>query len=145
MASPLDALILQLLTAINSLSGLPVPERLPEVAFVPHSYLEEQVCQRPCDIEGWFPPGDTVYLDDSLDPAKDLWARGILLHELVHYVQQEEGSFGVPSDCDAWLEREREAYDVQIRWLVEQRASPRLLRRISWPYLQISCREDGAE
>ena len=145
MAAPLEAIVVQLLTAIQAIAGYPMPAELPEIAFVPHSYLEERVCQRPCDVQGWFPPGTTIYLDDKLDPQNDLWARSILLHELVHYAQQEEGAFLGKLNCDIWKEREREAYDVQIRWLASQRASRRLLQRISWPYLRITCKEDGGK
>ena len=141
MTTTIEALVLQLLTAINTIAGLPLPEHPPEVVFVSHSYLESQACDRPCEIQGWFPPGRVVYLDEDLDPQNDVWERSILVHELVHYLQQEEGTFTEEGSCEAWMKREAEAYEVQYRWLVAQQVSPRLLRRISRPFLRIGCRE----
>ena len=139
MTTSVEALVLQLLTAITSISGYSMPERAPEVAFVSQSYLESRACNRPCDVQGWFPPGRVVYLDDRLDPQNDVWERSILLHELVHYLQQEEGAFTETVSCEVWLKREAEAYEVQYRWLVAQQVSPRLLRRISRPFLRLGC------
>ena len=73
-------------------------------------------------IHGWYPNGRTIYLDDRLRPKQDVWARGILLHELVHYVQQESGAFGDLSPCEKWSSRERDAYDNQLRWLAKKKA-----------------------
>ena len=141
MTPNLDALVLKLLTAISAIAGYPLPDRQPEIAFVPQSYLEERACDRPCAVRGWFPPGQVVYLDERLDPENDTWERSILVHELVHYLQQEEGSFTAAGSCEAWMKREAEAYEVQYRWLVTQRVSPRLLRRISRPFLRLGCRD----
>ncbi len=139
MTTSVEALVLQLLTAISSIAGYSLPERAPEVAFVPQSYLEARACSQPCDIQGWFPPGQVVYLDERLDPQNDVWDRSILLHELVHYLQQEEGAFTETVTCEVWLKREAEAYEIQYRWLVAQQVSPRLLRRISRPFLRLGC------
>jgi len=139
MTTSVEALVLQLLTAINAISGYPLPERAPEVAFVPQSYLEARACNQPCEVQGWFPPGQVIYLDERLDPQHDVWERSILLHELVHYLQQEEGAFTETVTCEVWLKREAEAYEVQYHWLVAQQVSPRLLRRISRPFLRLGC------
>lgn len=140
LTTAIEALVLQLLTAINAIAGLPLPERPPEVVFVSHSDLEAQACDRPCNVQGWFPPGRVVYLDEGLDPQNDIWGRSILVHELVHYLQQEEGSFTEAGTCEAWMKREAEAYEIQYRWLLAQQVPPRLLRRISRPFLRIGCR-----
>ncbi len=139
MTTSVEALVLKLLTAISTISGYPMPERVPEVAFVPQSELQERACTRPCDIKGWFPPGQIVYLDERLDPRTNIWEQSILLHELVHYLQQEEGAFTEDVTCEVWLKREAEAYEVQYHWLVAQQVSPRLLRRISRPFLRLGC------
>ncbi|MDJ0943002.1 MAG: hypothetical protein QNJ30_06040 [Kiloniellales bacterium] len=141
MTTSVEALVLQLLTAINAIAGLPLPERPPEVVFVSQSYLESQACDRPCEIRGWFPPGRVVYLDDRLDPQNDTWERSILVHELVHYLQQEEGTFTEDGTCETWMKREAEAYEIQYRWLVAQEVSPRLLRRTRRSFFRIDCQE----
>ena len=82
-----------------------------------------------------------VHLDEGLDPQNDIWGRSVLVHELVHYLQQEEGSFTEAGTCEAWMKREAEAYEIQYRWLLAQQVPPRLLRRISRPFLRIGCGE----
>lgn len=141
----LGKLVSELLLAIHLLSGYAIPETPPRVEFLPHDELAERACGRPCQVFGWFPPGQTVYLDDRLDPLASLAARGILLHELVHFLQQEEGTFAVAPDCEAWLEREREAFDIQLRWLVEQRAPLRTIAPIRQMPIRLACAEDEAE
>ena len=137
----LSKLVGELLIAIHALTGHPLPARVPEVAFLPHAVLEQQVCGRPCAVYGWFPPGDTIYLDQRLDPLEDVYARGILLHELVHFLQQEEGAFAPPTSCQAWVEREREAFEVQLRWLAAQRATGHSLARRAPMPLRYACND----
>lgn len=143
--SALGKLVSELLLAIHLLSGYAIPPEPPRVEFLPHAELEERACGRPCQVYGWFPPGQTVYLDDRLNPLVSVAARGILLHELVHFLQQEEGTFAVAPDCDAWLEREHEAFDIQIRWLTEQRAPLRALSPSAKIPIKFACAEDEAE
>lgn len=113
-------LVADLLLAAQTLSGYAPPPQPPDVAFVPQAVLQREACQGPCAIYGWFPPGTTIYLDERLDLAEDMRARGILVHELVHYLQQESRAFAEETPCHAWLAREREAFDIQYRWLVEE-------------------------
>lgn len=137
----LGKLVSELLLAIHLLSGYAIPEEPPKVEFLPHAELEERACGRPCQVYGWFPPGQTVYLDDRLNPLVSLAARGILLHELVHFLQQEEGTFAVAPNCEAWLDREREAFDIQIRWLAEQRAPLRDVSPFGKVPIRFACPE----
>ena len=138
----LGKLVGELLLAIHLLSGYPIPEEPPKVEFLPHAELEERACGRPCQVYGWFPPGQTVYLDDRLNPLVSIAARGILLHELVHFLQQEEGTFAVAPNCEAWLDREREAFDIQIRWLAEQRAPLRDFSPFGKVPIRFACPDD---
>ena len=141
----LGKLVGELLMAIHLLSGYPIPPEQPRVEFLPQAELAERACGRPCLIFGWFPPGQTVYLDDRLNPLVSVAARGILLHELVHFLQQEEGAFAVAPDCEAWIDREREAYDIQFRWLAEQRAPLRAVSPFGKGPLKLACAGDEAE
>ena len=135
----LQELVAELLIAVQGLSGHPGPAPPPTVVLVPHGELERAACTGPCDIYGWFPPGATIYLDDRLDPAASVWARGVLVHELVHYLQQESGAYGGRVDCAAWLRREQEAYRVQIRWLRDQPATGRPMPGLGPPLHHMSC------
>jgi hypothetical protein len=69
------------------------------------------------------------------DPA----ATSILVHELTHFLQIKSESAPVALTCDLWNAREREAYDVQYRWLRLQAPNIRVYsfeaRRLSDPIL----------
>src|SRR5690606_29047112 len=119
-AAALQALVLKLLLAIQTLSGYAPPEAPPEVLFLPPEELQQRACNGRCAVFGWFPPGRIIYLEDRLDPVGDLRARAVLLHELVHFLQQENGAYEGPATCRTWLAREREAVDLEWRWLKEQ-------------------------
>ena len=141
----LGQLAAKLLAAVASLTDYSVPADPPAVALVPHAQLERMACGEPCRVYGWFPPGETIYLDQRLDLRHDPGAQSILLHELVHYVQQKSGTFPAGGDCKTWLAREWEAYDVQLRWLAERRAPKTALARYGFRPASLSCVEgDGA-
>lgn len=122
-SSFLRELMLILLSAIKLLSSYPIPEQLPVVHIVPHAVLEEKICHKPCSspVLGWFSRhNNQIYLDNHLDLKGSIYARSILLHELVHYVQELSGRFASMRECESWVLREREAYTIQNRWLFEQ-------------------------
>jgi len=117
----LTLMVVQLMAALHGLTGHPVPATAPAVEFVPQATLAEMACGHPCQVRGWYGGKMVVYLDDRLSPRNNLWDRGILAHELVHYMQEQDGAFGVTPTCARWLEREREAYDAQRDWLLANR------------------------
>lgn len=112
----LNQLVAELLLAVKLLGGYAVPATPPDVIFVSNGWLESRACVGPCPVYGWFPPGSTIYLDDRLDPETDMVARGILLHEIVHYAQQESGRFAAFNHCVRFRKKEYEAYRVQYLW-----------------------------
>jgi hypothetical protein len=130
----LTDLIPELLLGAALLSGHPMPAQPPEVVLVTQARLGEMACGRPCRIHGWSPPGNAIYLDIALDLDLDLFAQSILLHELVHYLQQESGKFGRHIDCLEWVEREREAYLAQYRWLSRKQGFPVAIPPTAGPF-----------
>lgn len=64
---------------------------------------------------------DVVYLKDSFD-LNDPWQQGILLHELLHYVQDQNNK---KFACSA--EMEGEAWPLQKKYLKER-------HNITWDY-----------
>ena len=114
---PLAQLLLELFTAIKMLSGYPVPETLPEVHRVPRAQLESRICQTVCGVKAFYLKGEGVYIDQELDIERDLPARSILLHELVHHVQGVTGKFDSLPGCHGWYAREYEAYQIQNQYL----------------------------
>lgn len=102
-----------------TLTNYPHPASMPEVKLVPHSYLVQHACRGfPCHVQGWYPPGDTIYLDDTLDPRNNLYASSVLLHEFVHYLQKVSGRSAMHADCKADVQAEREAYGAQREYLL---------------------------
>jgi asparagine synthetase A len=69
-----------------------------------------------------------IYLDDTLDMARDPFARSILLHELVHHAQAVMARFPDLSTCEARKASEEEAYEVQSSYL-HKVGSPKQLPR----------------
>ncbi|HUN91757.1 MAG TPA: hypothetical protein VMU33_06855 [Burkholderiaceae bacterium] len=113
----MNELFATLMSWAVTLSGLPPPVQLPEVLRVPHEELERLACDgRTCNVLGWHPPGNTVYLDNRLDLTSDIYADSILVHEMVHYLQEKSGAF--QTDCRGYLGAERQAYAVQREFLV---------------------------
>jgi len=87
--------------------------------LVSHQYLIDQACNgRACKVMGWFPPGRTIYLDERLEPLDGTYASAVLLHELVHYLQQESHKFASPYSCGDTIEMEHEAYGVQREYFL---------------------------
>ena len=110
----MDELLAIMLSWAMTLTGYPMPDRLPVVQMVPHKELVSAACNgRECRVLGWFPPGQTIYLDDRLAPAESTYASAVLLHEIVHYLQQESRRYPTPYSCADALAMEHEAYGAQ--------------------------------
>ena len=102
-----------LVSALDQLSKYHRPVALPEVIRVSHERIEAMVCKAKCGALATYQPGAGIYLDERLQPETDLFDRSILLHELVHYVQDMSGEHGDVRPCMRWYQREQEAYAIQ--------------------------------
>ncbi|MCW5621451.1 MAG: hypothetical protein KIS79_10135, partial [Burkholderiales bacterium] len=116
-AASLDELVKTLSRAISQLSRYRVPKDPPPIYRVPKAELENYVCGTHCAIQAWYKPGDGIFLDDKLRPETNLFHRSILLHEMVHYFQDQAGEYANMPACDRWFRRELDAYTVQNRYL----------------------------
>ncbi|MEL0583594.1 MAG: hypothetical protein AAES65_01770 [Candidatus Thiodiazotropha sp. (ex. Lucinoma kazani)] len=96
-----------------------VDNACPEMRMVEHSWLEERACDgRACKVLGWYPgSGDVVYLDDRMDLDNNIFHTSVAVHELVHWLQDKEGA--LLENCEQSIEAEREAYNIQSKFLVE--------------------------
>lgn len=122
----MDALLLALMTWIQAASGLPMPDAPPTVARVSPQRMAELAdptaagSARPSARSGYLALYHLESRTILLRPdwrAEDLRDRSILLHELVHHMQAESGqAYPCPGA------REREAYELQARWLDERGA-----------------------
>jgi len=102
-----------LVLALDQISKYHRLVAVPEIIRVPHERIEEMVCNAKCAALAVYRPGEGIYLDDKLKPESDLFARSILLHELVHYVQDMSGEHADMRPCMRWYQREQEAYAIQ--------------------------------
>lgn len=92
------------------------------------AYLVEHACNgHGCKVYGWYAGGHKLYLDQRMDPEKDLLAASVIVHEMVHYLQgvaRHEGvpgtgaAFGERPFCTEAIEMEREAYAAQREFLL---------------------------
>lgn len=115
----MDQLYAVLLAWAVTLTGYPMPDHPPQISMVPQSYLRLAACGgHQCKVIGWFPPGETIYLDDRLDPELDLIGSSVVVHEMVHYLQHLSGKHPAPYSCEESLAMEREAYQAQRDYLL---------------------------
>ena len=115
---PMEDLLPELLTAIDRLSKYKAPDQAPPVHRVPHEVIEQFACGVPCAALAVYRPGEGIYLDEALEPETNIFARSVLLHELVHYVQDLSSELAEAKPCDRWYRREQEAYALQKRFLM---------------------------
>jgi hypothetical protein len=107
-----------LLSWAVTLSGLPAPDAPPQLRRMPHDYFVQSACNgRECKVLGWFPPGDTVYVDERLDPQDNLLAASIVVHEMVHYLQFRAAARGLEFSCAQSIALERQAYGAQREFI----------------------------
>ena len=118
-AIPMAQLVPELLMAIDQLSKYAIPQALPGVHRVPHEKIEELACGgSKCAALAAYRSGEGIYIDESLKPETDIFARSVLLHELIHYVQDISNELASAEPCDRWYRREQEAYAIQKRFLM---------------------------
>lgn len=140
-----EKLIATLLVAISGYTGYAIPGEQPRIVELPHEVLAERVCGRSCQVLGFTWPDGTIMIDRALPIGSDPVATGILVHELTHFLQIRSVTHPLPADCAAWNEREREAFDVQARWLRDHATSlgqfSALMARAGWGGLRLACRD----
>jgi hypothetical protein len=116
-ATALKALIASLLAWMNIHAGYQLPAQHPEIISVPHTVLEQMACTGPCPIMGLYPDDGVVYLDEDLSLETNACAQSVLLHELVHYVQDVNDRFVDKDPILRWQIRELEARNIQNLFL----------------------------
>ena len=110
-------LVASLLTAVSGYTGYAIPGDPPNITALPHDVLAERVCGQPCQVFGFTLPNGDIVIDEALAIGRDPVATSILVHELTHYLQTKSVARPRPVTCQIWRDREREAFDVQARWL----------------------------
>ena len=110
-------LVDSLLDTIGRMSNYRKPDITPRVTKVSRAEIEHTICNGPCPVKAYHLPQAGIFMDDNLTPETNLVHRSILLHELVHFLQDVNGEYASMDECGRWLEREREAYWLQNQYL----------------------------
>jgi len=138
------SLVTALLTAISGYTGYAIPGDPPHITALSHDALAQRVCGRPCQVFGFTSPDGDIVIDEALKIGSDPVATSILVHELTHFLQIRSVAHPQPVDCRIWTDREREAFDVQTRWLRDNADSIRTfsieMARLSFGNLHEGCR-----
>lgn len=138
-----NALVTALLTTISSYTGYAIPGELPHIVPLPHDVLAQRVCGRPCPVFGFTLPSGEVLIDEALPIGSNLAATSILVHELTHFLQVHSVARPGSLDCAEWNAREREAFDIQGRWLRDNAGSIRAfsvqMAQLNWGGMHAFC------
>ena len=113
-----DNLIAILISWIASLSGYPYTQNLPLIEFKPHDFFVEHAClgNTKCRVAAWYNDHGIIYIDENLKDNDDVITDSLIVHELVHYLQDLSNKFD-SMNCQDHLVREREAYGIQRQYL----------------------------
>lgn len=111
-------MITVLLSWTVHLSNYPLPQELPVIEYRPHDFFIKHVCfgDVKCKVAGWYNDEGIIFLDQRVKGQDDAITRSLIVHEIVHYLQDLSGKFD-PDSCDDHLIREREAYSVQRQYI----------------------------
>jgi hypothetical protein len=116
------ALCLGFLAFIAQHGHYPAVADCPGIEVVSVPELMSTACEgRPCPAQAFYDRQDNVILLSEEVELDFALGRSILLHELVHYVQDRSGRWEEDPDlCRAGMLRELHAFRLQERYLLEQ-------------------------
>ena len=91
----INELIVALLLWITSHTDYKNPIKYPSIEFIEQKELSQLACKMDCEILAYTPiePKYKIFLSNKLDPLNDVCHRGILMHEIIHVLQEEQGVF----------------------------------------------------
>jgi hypothetical protein len=123
----LESITRLLLENIQALSDYRSNIALPPVFQVPQHVIEAKVCDEPCNVSAAYIPREGIYLAANLDPIREPLDRSALLHELVHYLQQNHPKFAGLAPCERERSKEQEAYAIQNAYLASIDSKERVI------------------
>ena len=97
------------------LTGYEAPEVLPIIEYKEHSYFVDRACGGTewCSMRGLY--DGQIYIDEAMKDVPAERHRALLVHEMVHYLQDLSGKW--EDTCEDKVAREREAYAAQQAYL----------------------------
>ena len=116
-------LIIGLLAWAVAQTAYAPPPSAPNVEYQPQAALVAAVCPAEgdhCAPRAYYGDGSgTIIMREIFRGSRELRARAILVHEMVHYLQDLSGRWPEMT-CVSWAERETEAYRMQGEYLASQ-------------------------
>lgn len=110
-------LCLQLLAVAAQFAEYTPPRDCPEIDFVPAAEIRRYICpDRECPTRGLYIYGGERLLIEESRALDELPTRSVIVHELVHFLQDRAGETRDRS-CKATLLRERVAFWAQEQYL----------------------------
>ena len=136
-------LIAYLLTWAVFYTGYPAPDVQPVIEYVPHSYFVRKMCNfvdtplKPCRIRAMYNDDvdRVIFLDERFKDQQIAHVKGIIVHEMVHYLQDLTGDWKNMRKwqrdirCQEKAYRQREAYMVQDKYMLDVHGVRLLFRR----------------
>ncbi len=109
----ISELIVALLFWITSNTNYNQPSQLPNVEFLEQKSLSQLACKRDCEIMAYTPenPKYKIYLSKNLKPLENVCDRGILMHEIIHVLQNDQKIF---SEYDSKTKRHLREMDALV-------------------------------
>ena len=108
-------------------SGYEMPAQSPAIEYRDQSFFTAEACPVGavhCTTRGFYADGtNTIILHEEHRDLGDVRARALLVHELVHYLQDLSGDWGEKT-CRSWVAREHQAYRLQLLYMVHEGANP---------------------
>lgn len=123
------AALLSWAVQLSSYNSPPMP---PTIIYQPHSYFVEHVCKgRECGAHAWYDNNGTIILAQRFEGVDSALTRGIIVHEMVHYLQDLSGKYE-DANCNNYLEREREAFAIQREFIARAMGQAAFIRMRFW-------------
>jgi len=118
-----------LLRTATRFSKYRMPAALPMVSRMSRSDLDLLACAEgapKCGVSAMYEPSRGIMIAEELQPESNLFHRSILLHEMVHYLQEVGHELSASAACERWYQRELEAYSIQKQYLASVHSPARV-------------------
>lgn len=113
----MEQICISLLVFAAQMGGYDIPDACPRMERVSKDVLREYVCpKQACPVTGVYVYGEKRLLIENDLKLTSLYTRSVIVHELVHYIQDLNGE-AEDKACKAHMLRERVAFYIQEKYL----------------------------
>jgi hypothetical protein len=120
---PLEQMLGELLASAAQYSRYDMPDAAPLIKVMAAGDLNRmlgcinQTCMD--NVGGYYNFTDrTIYVDERINLIEPYLAKGLLVHELIHFLQHHNGQ-ALPKDCASKRKLEQEAFITQKKYLYD--------------------------